>query len=130
MRMEHATVVQLPQFRSEASLAGCTPETLARISKHIEEHPYFGHRLIAFHDPRLDIPLGGFYVRSWKHVTATGHRSEGCTIHLYLGQYIPVYLYNFSSCYEHEVPWATEKSQANLLLSAWGVCLGYNLTGD
>lgn len=107
--MGEVEVESLKQFWKDARLTGFPESEIVRISAEIAHHPYFGHQFLTLRHRGIAIPLAGFYVRSWKFAPIVGPTLEACTLHLYLGPSLPIYLFNMSSCLEHEVPWKHEQ---------------------
>ena len=117
--MEPTRVVPLDQYKIEASLAGCSTKRLSEIEKEIGEHPFHGHCLVEFEKSVCNLPLSGFYIRSWRYRSEAGGLLDCCTLHLFLSPDIPVYLFNISSCLEHEAPWT--RNEAQTVLKAAGL---------
>lgn len=124
--MEQKNVIQLPQFQNDLTLAGCDPCRLVEICNEIREYPTHGFRLIRFDDSIDGEPLAGFYVRSWRFRTYDGSKTEGCSLHLFLSNAIPVYLFNFASCLEYQAPWKNEVAQAILKAAGLAVYFEYS----
>jgi hypothetical protein len=107
--MGEVEVESLKQFRKDARLTGFPESEIVQIVDEIARHPYFGHQFLTLWCRGIPVPLAGYYVRSWKLTPVDGPTLEACTLHLYLGPSLPIYLFNMSSCLEHEVPWKHEQ---------------------
>lgn len=103
--MGEVNIRALPQFELDAQLTGFSKTKLTEIKNTVHAHPTHGHRIFDLSQSGLTIPLVGFYTRPWsERLNQTSHL-EACTLHLYLGPGMDIYLFNMSSCYQHEVPW-------------------------
>ncbi|WP_139043943.1 hypothetical protein [Allomesorhizobium alhagi] len=116
--MGEVEIRELPQFVQDACLTGFPEVEIENIKNRIQKNPTFGHNFLGLSHQDFNIPLAGFYVRSWKIRGLSGAWLEACTLHLYLGPDQPVYLFNMSSCLGHEVPWNEHKDILSATASA------------